>query len=122
MIGSDHDREDQSGEDWDSHDDEPLETEQLELDDEDERLPWLESSEDEEEYEGYGGSDTGRMLLMFVAAVALLAAIVFGIYKFTYAAPIRRWLPTVRLFQPPKAPTRKCPRIPAARPSTAPGI
>lgn len=115
MIGSDHDREDQSGEDWDSHDDEPLETEQLELDDEDERLPWLESSEDEEEYEGYGGSDTGRMVLMFVAAVALLAAIVFGIYKFTHRGPDPALIADGSTIPAPEGPYKEVPKDPGGK-------
>jgi hypothetical protein len=66
------------GHDWDEHDDR-LETDQLELNEPEDRLPWLESAEDDDggEYEGY---DTSRLLVLFLGGLAVLAAVVGGIW------------------------------------------
>ena len=73
------------GAEWDEAHGEPLETEQLPLADEEERLPWLESSdEDEDAYEGSGAGQTMRLALM---AVTALVAIVGGIYWVTHRNP-----------------------------------
>jgi hypothetical protein len=82
MTGIDTDREDS----WeDVADGEPLETEQLALSDEDERLPWLESSDDEEYDEE--GSDWGQTARLGILAVLALGAIVGGIYWATHRNP-----------------------------------
>ncbi|TMM48768.1 SPOR domain-containing protein [Qipengyuania marisflavi] len=57
-------------EDWD-------ENGELALSDSDERLPWLESDDDEEAATGF---DTARLLLMGALALVLLAAVVGGIW------------------------------------------
>lgn len=79
MVGANDDRR---GEGWDEQDEDRLETEQLELNGPDERLPWLESADDEDpgEYEGY---DTSRLLIIFLGSLALLSAVVAGIWWFT---------------------------------------
>lgn len=79
MVGASDDRRfDNDGDAWDDGDDR-LETAQLELTGDEERLPWLESAEDDEPstYEGY---DTGRMLLLFVLGIVALGAVVGGIW------------------------------------------
>lgn len=82
MTGIDRDREDS----WeDANDGEPLETEQLALSDEDERLPWLESSDDEEYDEG--ASDWGQTARLALLAIIALGAIVGGIYWATHRNP-----------------------------------
>ena len=82
MAGTDGDRD---GAEWDEAHDEPLETEQLALADEDERLPWLEGSDDEEyEDESNGIGPTMRLALM---ALVALVAIVGGIYWVTHRNP-----------------------------------
>jgi hypothetical protein len=82
MTGIDGDREDG----WeDVADGEPLETEQLALDDQDGRLPWLESSDDEEFDEE--GSDWGQTLRLAGLAILALGAIVGGIYWATHRNP-----------------------------------
>lgn len=75
-MGAIDDRRD--GHDWDEHDDR-LETDQLELNEPEDRLPWLESAEDDDggEYEGY---DTSRLLVLFLGGLAVLAAVVGGIW------------------------------------------
>lgn len=66
---------------WDAVDAEPLETERLALNDEDERLPWLESGDDDEA--DYAGVDSGRMAIFLLAGLVSLAAIVGGIWWVT---------------------------------------
>lgn len=83
MVGIDGDREQA---DWDQQDGDPLETEQLALDDEDERLPWLESAEDDDYYEAEG-SETGQTLRLAAMALVALVAIVGGIYWATHRNP-----------------------------------
>lgn len=73
------------GEEWQDGDGEPLETEQLALADEDDRLPWLESAEDDE-YEGYGSENSG-LLKLVVAALLALVVIVGGIWWATHRNP-----------------------------------
>ena len=68
---------------WTDADDVPLETEQLSLSDDEERLPWLESSADD----GYAdtvGSEMGHTLRLAAMAVAALVALVGGIYWVTH--------------------------------------
>jgi len=82
MTGNDGDREDS----WeDVADGEPLETEQLALNDEDEKLPWLESSDDDD-YDDEG-SDWGQTARLAILAVLALGAIVGGIYWATHRNP-----------------------------------
>lgn len=81
MTGIDGDRDNT----WDESRDEPLETEQLALDDQDDRLPWLESSDDEDYEEE--GSDWGQTAKLALLAVVALGAIVGGIYWVTHRSP-----------------------------------
>lgn len=73
------------GAEWDDAHDEPLETEQLPLADEEERLPWLESSDEEDD--GYEGSGAGHTLRLALMALVALGAIVGGIYWVTHRNP-----------------------------------
>lgn len=76
-MAGDNDRiEGQEPGDWESTSGEPLETERLALD-EDERLPWLESGDEDYADES---SDTGRMLGFLLMGLIALGAIVGGIY------------------------------------------
>ncbi len=67
---------------WEVADRQPLETERLAFDDEAERLPWLESGDDEDGDDN--AIDTGRMLGFVFAGVVALAAIVGGIWWATH--------------------------------------
>lgn len=86
MVGASDDRRfgdgdgNGGGDGWDQEDDR-LETAQLELTGAEERLPWLESAEDDDPsaYEGY---DTGRMVLLFALAIVALGVVVGGIWWF----------------------------------------
>ena len=83
MTGIDGDKD---GADWDATQDEPLETEQLALADEDERLPWLESSDDEADKD-YEGSELGSTMRLALMALIALGVIVGGIYWVTHRNP-----------------------------------
>ena len=61
-------------------DDDYVADEQLMLADEDERLPWLESGDDDED--DVGGVDTGRIVGFAMFAALALAALVGGIWWF----------------------------------------
>lgn len=81
MQGDDRDYAGGEPHEWDDGD-EPLETEELDLDDEDERLPWLEA--DDEDYEEEEGVDTGRLVGFVFMALALLGAAVGGMWWYTH--------------------------------------
>jgi len=82
MTGMGGDRDE---DEWDDAHDGPLETEQLALADEDERLPWLDGSDDDD-YEDEGGAIGPTLRLALMALVALVA-IVGGIYWVTHRNP-----------------------------------
>ncbi len=63
---------------WSEDDAEQLETERLALNDEEERLPWLESGDDEADE--YSGNENGQMAGFVIAGLIALAAIVGGIW------------------------------------------
>jgi cell division septation protein DedD len=77
MMGIGGEREGGEQDDWGADEGEPLETDRLALDDEGERLPWLESSGDDEDYEESSGSG---MLRLFLMGVVVLAILVGGIW------------------------------------------
>jgi SPOR domain len=64
---------------WDEAEDVIEPTEQLPLDEEGDRLPWLESAEDEDE-DGEYASDSGRLLMFALAGLLSLLAIVGAIW------------------------------------------
>jgi hypothetical protein len=66
-------------------DDDYVADEQLTLADEDERLPWLESGDDDEDE--VGGVDTGRIVGFALFAALALAALVGGIWWFGQRGP-----------------------------------
>lgn len=78
MTGIDG-NQDQDRPDWQDGEGEPLETERLALQDEDERLPWLESSDDDDEAD-YESNDSTRMLGFFVMGLIALGVLVGAIW------------------------------------------
>jgi cell division septation protein DedD len=79
MMGNGNDQTGEEGQgNWAAEDGEPLETERLALDDEGERLPWLESSDDDDE--SYESSDNSQMLRLFLIGLVALGVIVGGIW------------------------------------------
>ncbi len=80
MTGIEDDRDrDEANQDWQAGEAEPLETERLALEDEEERLPWLESSADED-FADYEGGDNTRMLGFFVMGLLALGVLVGAIW------------------------------------------
>ena len=118
MTGQGDDRVGQDHEDWQDHaadhDGEPLETEQLELAEEEERLPWLESSEDEE-WSEYEGSGTGRLLGLVVMGLVALAAIVGGIWWATHRTPDPALVADGSTIEAPGTPYKEAPKNPGGK-------
>jgi hypothetical protein len=110
MVGAMDDRRDEH--DWDQHDDDRLETEQLELDAPEDRLPWLESAEDDDEYEGY---DTSRLLVIFLGGLAVLAAVVGGIWWFTNRGPDPELVADGSVVAAPTEPYKTAPANPGGK-------
>lgn len=111
MTGNDGDRE---GEEWQDGEGEPLETERLALDDEDERLPWLESTDDED-YAKSEGSDMGHTVRLGLLALAALAAIVMGIYWITHRNPDPALTPDGSLVAAEATPYKEAPKDPGGK-------
>jgi cell division septation protein DedD len=102
------------GEEWLEDGDQPLETERLALDDEDERLPWLESGDDAE-YGDDDGSDSGQTLRLGLMALAALAAIVLGIYWLSHRNPDPALTPDGSLVAADPQPYKEAPKDPGGK-------
>ena len=84
MVGIDDPKDETEWNEQPDHSDaEPLETEQLALSDEEERLPWLEGSDDDN-FDDDAGTDWGHTLRLGLLAVVALGALVGGIYWTTH--------------------------------------
>lgn len=68
--------------DWNNGFDQPLETEQLALTGQDERLPWLESPDDDDF--AYDRHNHGGLIRLMLVGLVLLAGIVGGIWWLTH--------------------------------------
>ena len=111
MMGIDGDRD---AEELGQTHDEPLETEQLALADEEERLPWLESSDDDAQDDAEGGA-MGQTLKLGVMALAALVAIVGGIYWVTHRNPDPALVADGSLVQADKGPYKEAPKDPGGK-------
>ena len=98
---------------WDDSDDTPVETERLALDDEEERLPWLESAEDEDYAEE--GSDTARMLGLAAAGLLALVAVIGGIWWFSNRSPDPSQIADGSTIEAPKEPYKEAPKDPGGK-------
>lgn len=79
QTGGDNSRaEGHEPEAWEATEAEPLETERLALNDEEERLPWLESGDDDDDQPA--GVDGGRMASFLLGGLIALVVIVGGIW------------------------------------------
>lgn len=115
MIGIGGNREGiDGGGDWDDHGRaDALETEQLSLAQDSERLPWLESPEDDDE--DYGASDTRRLLGFAAIAVMALAAIVGGIWWATHRISNPALQADGSTIEAPKTPYKEAPKDPGGK-------
>lgn len=109
-MGIDGTRE---GDEWAADDGEPLETEQLALNDEDERLPWLESA-DEGDYDDEGSESSGMMKLVLMGLVAL-AVLVGAIWWATHRGPDPALTPDGSLVQADAQPYKEAPKDPGGK-------
>lgn len=110
MSGIDGDRE---GEEWVGDEGEPLETEQLSLAEEDERLPWLEGS-DEDEYD-YDGADNSGMMKLVAMGLFALAVLVGAIWWATHRNPDPALVPDGSLVQADSQPYKEAPKDPGGK-------
>ena len=111
MTGIDGDRDDAER---DADAGEPLETEQLALADEDERLPWLEGSDDGSD-DDYAASGTSQTLRLGALALAALVAIVGGIYWVSHRNPDPALVADGSLVQAEPKPYKEVPKDPGGK-------
>ena len=98
---------------WTGGEDEALETEQLELAGEEERLPWLESPDDD--YGDDEGSDNGRLLGFFALGLLALAVIVGGIWWATHRNPDPALVADGSTIEAPGQPYKEAPKDPGGK-------
>lgn len=99
--------------------DEPLELgdqvagepERLDLDEE-ERLPWLESIDDDDDYDG---ADSGRLVMFLLAGLVVLAALVGGIWWATHRGQDEELQANGTVIEAPKAPYKEAPKNPGGK-------
>ena len=112
--GFDRDDEDYEGNDYvRDADGEPLayETEELALADEDERLPWLESGDDEEA----PGVDTARIVGFALIGLVAIALLVGGIWWATNRTPDSELVADGSTIEAPEGPYKERPDDPGGR-------
>lgn len=113
MTGEEDERiEGEGPEPWTGDEGEPLETERLDLEEEGERLPWLESAEDED----YAEEGSGKSLagLIGLGAVALVA-IVGGVWWASHRAPDGNAVADGSVIAAPKEPYKEAPKDPGGK-------
>lgn len=99
--------------------DEPLELgnqidgepERLDLDEE-ERLPWLESIDDEDDYDG---ADSGRLVMFLLAGLVVLAALVGGIWWATHRGQDEELQASGTVIEAPNTPYKEAPKNPGGK-------
>ncbi len=115
MTGS---QEGRDGENWENEgeftqDNDTYEATQLAFDeDEDDRLPWLEGDDD---YDGYQGPDTARILGFVLLGLVALAAIVGGIWWATHRTPDPALVADGGVVAAPSEPYKAAPKTPGGR-------
>lgn len=92
---------------------EPLETEQLALTDEDDRLPWLESSDDDD-YADEGSEGSGMMKLVAMGLVAL-AVLVGAIWWASHRNPDPALVADGSVVQAEAGPYKEAPKNPGGK-------
>lgn len=109
-MGIDGTRE---GDEWNGEDGEQLETEQLALSDEDDRLPWLESADDAD-YE-YEGSDSSGMMKLVLMGLVALAVLIGAIWWATHRSPDPALTADGSLVQADAQPYKEAPKDPGGK-------
>lgn len=93
-------------------DDDYLDNEQLTLADEDERLPWLESGDEDDED---AGVDTGRVFGLALLALLALAVIIGGIWWFGNRGPDSELVADGSTIEAPEGPYKEKPADPGGK-------
>ena len=94
-------------------DDQRLETGQLDLTEEEERLPWLESPEDD--WDEPQGSDNGKLAAFVLVGLVALAAIVGGIWWATNRGPDPALVADGSVIEAPDQPYKTAPQDPGGK-------
>lgn len=90
----------------------PTESEATRLDlDEEERLPWLESVDDEDDY----GNDGGRLVTFLIGGLVVLAALVGGIWWATHRGDGQELQADGSVIEAPKTPYKEAPKDPGGK-------
>lgn len=90
----------------------PAESEASRLDlDEEERLPWLESVDDEDDY----GNDSGRLVTFLIGGLVVLAALVGGIWWATHRGDGNELQADGSVIEAPKTPYKEAPKDPGGK-------
>lgn len=114
MAGDEHDSTGgDTPETWTEADDQPIETQQLELADDEERLPWLESSDDDDLDDT--GAESGGFLRLAALGLIALAAIVGGIWWTTHRSPDPALVADGSTIAAPKEPYKEAPKNPGGK-------
>lgn len=107
MVADDHNRDDEQ--------DQPLvadgATARLDLDEE-ERLPWLESIDDDEDYDG---GDSTRLIGFLIGGLVVLAALVGGIWWATHRGDGNELQADGSIIEAPKEPYKEAPKNPGGK-------
>ena len=98
--------------DGDGAGDDPLETERLALDDDNERLPWLESDDDDDNAAEAGGS---RILGLALLGLVALAVIVGGIWWSTNRTPDAALVADGSVIRAPTGDYKEAPKDPGGK-------
>jgi SPOR domain len=93
--------------------DEALETERLALNDEEERLPWLESADDD--YADTSGDENRRLIAFVLMGLIALAAIVGGLWWATNRAPDPALVADGSTINAPEGPYKEAPKDPGGK-------
>lgn len=79
--------------------------------DEEERLPWLESADDDDDY----GNDNGRLMTFLVGGLVVLAALVGGIWWATHRGGEKELQADGSVIEAPKTPYKEAPKDPGGK-------
>ncbi len=105
--------QDEGAPEWEHTEGEPLEAEQLALADDEERLPWLES--DDDEYDEDDDSGFGKLMGLVLGGLALLGALVGGIWWVTHRNPDPALVADGSTVPAPEGPYKEVPKDPGGK-------
>ena len=98
---------------WNNGFDEPLETEQLALAGQDERLPWLESPDDEDF--AFDRPNTGGLIKLALLGLVLLGGVVGGVWWATHRVTTEEVVADGSLVPAPPGPYKEAPKDPGGK-------